>query len=106
MQAGTLRHRVQIQKYTETRNTKTGQLTETWIPSGSVWAAVEPLNGNERFEAMQVKAQVTTRIRMRYLPELSPKDRIKHGSRVFLIEHIINMNERNRELHAMCREQV
>jgi len=105
IRAGELRHRVTIQQKSVTRNTF-GEEIVTWQDVATVWAAIEPLRGREFFESQQVNAEVTTRIRIRYRPGITPTMRVVYGSRIFDIQAVINVEERNRELHLMCREEV
>ena len=46
MRAGRLRHRLNLQESTETRNAH-GEAIITWATSYTVWGAVEPLSGSE-----------------------------------------------------------
>lgn len=103
MQAGPLRHRVILQTVSESRDA-TGAVVETWNDTATLWAAVEPLRGREWFEARATQADIDTRIRTRYYAGIVPKQRLKWGSRVFDIHAAINVGERDRELHLMCRE--
>lgn len=103
MRPGKLRHRIEIQEPTETRSAS-GQATVTWSTIATVWASVEPLRGREFFASKQIQAQVDTRIRIRYISGLTPKMRILWGTRVYLIDSIINPEERNIELQLMVRE--
>ena len=70
MRAGQLRQRVQIQSASDVRDAH-GSITRTWSTIDTVWASVEPLSGKELFEAQQVHARATVRIRMRYYEALS-----------------------------------
>ncbi len=106
MKAGRLRHRVDIQKWVADRDTTTGEVAETWITNTTEWADVRPISGRERMEAAQVKADITHAITIRYKSDLEEKDRIKWGDRVFHIEGIINVDERDRELQILAKEQV
>lgn len=105
MRAGELRHRVTIQQKSVTRDSF-GAETVSWTDVAVVWAAIEPLQGREFFSAQQVNAEVTTRIRIRYRSGITPAMRVLFGSRAFDIQGIINIEERNRELHLMCKEVV
>lgn len=103
MRAGRLRHRVTIQSVT-TNTDSYGQPIESWSTFAEVWAAVEPLTGREYFQAQQLQAEVTYRVRIRYLTGVLPTMRVLHDSRTFEVQAVINLDERNRELHLMCRE--
>jgi SPP1 family predicted phage head-tail adaptor len=106
MQAGRLRHRVTVQRATDAID-QYGDQTPTWTSLGTVWASVEPLNGREYFAAAQMQSEVSTRIVIRPISgvTLTPKDRVKFGSRYFDIQSVINRDERNRELQLLCVER-
>lgn len=135
MRIGPLRHRVKIQTPVITRDDCGGAI-ETWedfaAPASGVYtdpaiagaetdsgttgvlttltstfyASIEPLIGREYMAAKQMQADVTHKIRMRYIPGLTTTMRIVFGTRVFEIESILNVQERNRELVIMATEDV
>lgn len=105
MRAGDLHHRVTIQQPVESQNSY-GEPIATWQDVATVWAAIEPLQGRERFDAQQVVAQVDTRIRIRYRPGITPKMRVLFGTRVFDIQAVVEPETRRRELQLLCRERV
>ena len=102
MKAGQLNQRVTIERLTETED-KYGDSTSEWVTAATVWAAVEPLVGREFMAAMQAQASVSTRIRMRYRPGVTPADRVTHEGRVYGIESVIDVRAGHRELVLMCR---
>jgi SPP1 family predicted phage head-tail adaptor len=105
MRAGKLKHPIIIQEVTETQS-ETGAPAETWSTFAEVWAAIEPLRGREFFASKQIQAEVTTRIRIRYLEGITPKMRVLWGERIYLIDAIIDLEERHREMQLMCREVI
>ena len=105
MRAGRLRHRVTIQDYTESQNTF-GEVTKNWTDYATVWAAVEPVKGREFWESQQINAEITTKVTLRYLAGVKPKMRILHDTRIFEIDSVINVDERNRELQLLVKEMV
>ena len=104
MRSGSLRHYVTIQKVTVTQDSDTGEPSESWSTLAQVWAAVEPLSGREFMNAQQVESQITHRVRIRARDDVTPDMRISHDSRTLNIESVINIEERDRELHLMCTE--
>ncbi|MBA3562893.1 MAG: phage head closure protein [Gammaproteobacteria bacterium] len=109
MQAGRLRHRVDIQRPLELLD-EAGQPEVTWVNQAeSVPASIEPISGREFFAAQQVQADATTRIRIRYRPGLTEKMRAVHTmdglTELYDIESIIHLDERRREMHLMCRRR-
>lgn len=103
MRAGLLRHQVTIQRQQTTRDTAGGEVT-TWLPIATVYAAVEPLSGREWTTSHAMGGETSHRVRLRYFAGLEHTDRLLFGSRVLLIEAILNTDERNAELVVMCRE--
>lgn len=103
MRAGNLRHKITIQKPTEASD-GIGGMTTTWGTFKSVRAAIWPLRGTEYIAAMQVTSEISHKIRIRYLDNVTSKMRIKFGTRYFDIQSIINPDERDIYLEMMCRE--
>jgi len=102
---GKLRHRVTIQNKV-TLLDGYGGVTSTWQDVATVWASVEPLNGRELYAAQQVKAELTHRIRIRYMSGIKPEMRIAFDNRTFEIEAIIDPEERHESLELLCSEVV
>jgi SPP1 family predicted phage head-tail adaptor len=75
MQAGRLRHRLMIQKPTDTLD-DFGAPSRAWSAVATVWGADEPLQGRERFEAQQVAPELSRRVRIRYKGALNTAMRI------------------------------
>lgn len=103
MRAGRLRHQVEIQQYTATRDAA-GQEIRDWTEFATVRADVMPLSGREFFDAAQYNVEISHRVRIRYRPGVTTKMRVIHEGRVLDIEYVINKDERDRELHLMCIE--
>ena len=103
MQAGKLRHRVTIQQNTPTRDSF-GAEVESWSDVTTIWAAVEPLQGREFFDAQAVNPETTTRIRIRYRSGIVPEMRVAWGSHTYDIQSVIEPESNRRELHLLCRE--
>lgn len=103
MNIGDLRHRITIQQPVESSNTF-GEVEKTWQDVATVWASIEPLRGREYFDSQQINAEVTTRIRIRYRPGIKPKMRVVYGERIFDIQSVIDVEERHKEIHLMCKE--
>lgn len=104
MNAGRLDQRVTIERHQFiSQDPSTGEELRDWVPVAAVWAAVEPLNGREFIAAQAVQSEVTTRIRLRYRPDLNTADRINHNGTLYDIQTIINPRSGNRELVLMCK---
>lgn len=108
MRAGRLSNKVEFQRCVETSNAF-GEPIQTWGDLFTCWVAIEPLKGAERFSAMQVQSDVDTRIVTRWcqnLSSLNTKDRVKYGNKMYDIKAVLNINERDTELHVMCKEHL
>jgi SPP1 family predicted phage head-tail adaptor len=105
MRAGRMDKRVEIQQPVSVPDGAGGQ-TVTWTTFDTIWASIEPLQGQEYIAAQQMQTAVTHRLRIRYLEGITAAMRVKFGARVFQIQSILNYNERNAEMQLMCVEQT
>ena len=71
----------------------------------TVWASISPLSGKEYHEAQMIRAETTYRIKMWYVDGVLPDMKISYNGREFEIISILNMGERNTELHIICIEK-
>lgn len=111
LRAGRLRHRVSVLSPSTARDSDFGEpvaSSTAWSVDATVYAAVEPLQGAERFAAQQDVGEVTHRILMRHSTAFSvtTAKRIRFGSRYFDIESAMNLEERGKALEIMAKEQV
>ena len=100
---GKLRHRIGIQTSSDTQNAY-GEIEKAWTTAKTVWASVEPLTGRELFQAQQVVATASHRVRIRYDSTVTETSRVLFGSRIFDINAIMNRDERNAEIELLCTE--
>lgn len=106
MKTGNLRYRVTLQQFTQIDDGGGGH-TEGWADVAAVWASVDPLIGKERYEAQQIQATLSHKIKMRYRAGVKPSMRVLFGVRVFnILSPPIDPEERHRELHLLCEEVV
>ncbi len=105
MNAGMLRHRIQIQAKTETRDVY-GGIIETWEVESRRWASIVPLGARALFEAQQVDSRLTHIITIRHHATISTQHRILYRSRIFLVQHTRNPDERDRMTEIRCMEQI
>jgi SPP1 family predicted phage head-tail adaptor len=103
MRAGNLRNYVTIQSATESFDGN-GELILTWATFASVWAEVTPLVGREYFASKQVNAEVTGKVRIRYLAGVTSEMRIIDGTKTYQIEAVMNIENRNEELVLLVKE--
>lgn len=111
MRTGPLNKRIRIQRQVNNQNDfKENVISfEDWQ---EVWASIEPLSGREYFAAQQISSDVTTKIRIRHLEDVTRKMRVVYervaGSPtkivVYEIDTVIPVLENRREDWLMCRE--
>lgn len=105
MRIGNMRQRITIQK--ESRGGDSGGgFEENWTDVATRWAGVRPVTGRERETGMQLEAQVTHIVTMRYLDGLNPGMRILLKGRALNIRRVLNLEERNRWMELQCEEGV
>lgn len=86
LQAGRLRHRVQIQEYANVldsdgdviQDPNTGEVARIWSLWKEVWAAIEPLSTREFIQSQATQSEVSARIIIRELPGINAAMRIVH----------------------------
>jgi SPP1 family predicted phage head-tail adaptor len=83
-----------------------GSFVTAWETFATVWASIEPLIGREYFGQQREQATVSHKIRMRHQPGITHKMRVTWGTRLFEIESVLNVGERDRELLLMVSESV
>ena len=106
MRAGRLTKRLTIQQVVRAQNAA-GELVDIWETWATVWAAIEPLTGRERFLGPRLVAEVDTRIRIRYhAGVVATTMRGTYGGRVFDFLAVVAPRERHEELEIMALEQA
>ena len=81
-----------------------GGFTDVWTDEATVYAALEPVKGYEKYQAMQAGTPVSHNVTMRYRAGVTTKTRLLYGSRVFDIKEVLNLNEDNRVLKLKAIE--
>lgn len=100
-----MKRRVSIQSITLSSDGQGGQ-TESWATDATVWAAIEPMKGFEKFQAAQLQTPLSHKVTMRYRTGVTTSKRLLYGSRVFDIKEVINVNEDGNFLELKCIEQT
>lgn len=103
MRIGHLRNPVEIQAAIAGRDSY-GQPLNTYGTVAMVWAAVEPLTGDEPVIAEQQVSGVTHRVRVRWREDIPVVGRVLHRGRQLEIKAVLDVMERRREAHLLCVE--
>jgi SPP1 family predicted phage head-tail adaptor len=101
--AGELRQRFEIQKNTPVRGT-TGEPVDAWSTIDEIWGKIEQAKGQERWMSPQVTATAFFKITVRYHPEINVARQLKMGDRIFDINEVNNVEERNRWMVLTAQE--
>jgi SPP1 family predicted phage head-tail adaptor len=105
MQAGKLRHRLVIESNSPTKNSL-NETVDSWSTFATVWSAIEPLAGNERFltQLSGDYSELTTRIRIRYRDGINNGMRATHRGNIYDIEAVINRYIEDKEIWLLCKQ--
>lgn len=87
IQAGRLRHRIEIQHKVTPRDPATLEFGEPeWQLFAKVWAEVSPLSARDLMAAQAAQSEATARMKIRYRPGVLPTMRILYRDEVYSIE--------------------
>ena len=104
MRSGELRHRIELLASTSTPDGMGGS-TSGWSIFATVWSKIVPLRGRAFMEAKAAQSEVSHRIEMRFMDGITAAMKVRYEGRIFSIDAVLNIGERNRELHLMCVER-
>lgn len=111
---GKLRARIRIQQNMGAQSASGAQLIE-WVDVFNVWASIEPMGGNELFQAREIYPEQPTTITIRYLQDMLGQDlrsmRIlwldprTQKDRQFDIKSVTDVEMRHYVLELLCEER-
>lgn len=94
MQAGKLDRRITIQEPVISQDDYGEPVVTGWADVATVWAQVVPVSGREYFDATAVRAEKTTRFRIRWRSGLTEAMRIVYDGRNYDIRSIVELGRR------------
>ena len=88
-----------------------GGFSESWVALGEMWAEVAPRTGRERSVGGTALSSVAHRITVRAAPVGAPSrpevnQRFREGSRLFLIEAVVERDPDGRFLTCFAQEET
>lgn len=88
-----------------------GGFTEAWVPVGTLWAALKPGSGRERFGAGVTRSSVPWKITVRAAPVgqvARPRadQRLREGTRIFRITAVAEQDTHARYLTCFALEEA
>lgn len=104
MRAGQRDKKITVQRATITRG-DFGEEIETWASLGDHWVNIKSVSGGEPIRGGKVDSQTSHIVTFRKT-DLTTKDRILHGTRVFNISRILNDEQRGIDQQVMVYEDV
>lgn len=111
MSVGAMRHKITLQQQTRVADGG-GGFEVTWTDVDTVYAAIKPTNGRERFFGDKIEQNISHEVTIRFRNDISHKYRIKYArtrdtvtTTTYLnINAIINEGMRERYLRLLCTE--
>jgi SPP1 family predicted phage head-tail adaptor len=103
--ASNLNKLVSIQHRTEQQEPD-GQPREAWHERGKAWASIRPVAGREYYSQVGPRAEVTHEIILRHGITVKPQDRVEYYGRTFDVLSVFNVEELNRYLKLMAKENA
>lgn len=107
VRSGDLRHRITIERATETVDAL-GDVVRTWPGTvlGVRWGRVVPLRGQEFWDAQRVNSKVTHKVTLRDITGLTTSDRFVHLGRTLNLEVQLDPEERHITREFLCTEET
>lgn len=99
-----LRHRLTVEA-PELTSDGAGGAVETWAPIADIWASIRPVGGGETASADAVRGRITHEIWIRRRDIVSPRVRLRKGTRIFEIRAVLDVDERRRRFRCLCEER-
>lgn len=73
----------------------------------TVWASLEPMRGKEYQEAQRIRSELTYKITIRYIDNITADMLVKYKDRYFeIVSQPINPREKNEMLEIICIEKI
>lgn len=106
MRAGTLKHRVTLQRQTPSGGDATWAAPTTWVDEHRVWASVQADAGAESKADNAVMTAVSYTIRIRFLADVTSEWRMLWNGKTLDIVSVIDPTGRGHELEIKAIENV
>lgn len=98
---GRLKKHIEIWRYQSSINAA-GSDVNRLVKIKTVYGEIRPVRGSEYTEYYKELHELSVKITMRYWPDLKTSDVLKYHDDQYLIKSIINPEEQNYILEAMC----
>lgn len=107
LRSGDLIHQVTVQSPQDARDSF-GDARPAWTTVAVVWASVETLSGRELWNAQQVQADVTHRVKIRpgAVPGMLPSWSFLFAGRRLAVLYVLDPVQQGEHLELLCVEAV
>lgn len=105
MDAGLMRHKIIIQKLSQTQN-EFGEIEQAWETVTTVRASINAFSERDFLAGLSEQAEATHKVTIRYNKLVDRTMRAVFGTRVFPILHIRDPWEKHQEMVLTCKELV
>lgn len=102
---GELDNKITIQRVIESQDA-TGALKQTWVTYVELYAGIDPYGGGEKWADTNLVATNLHKLKMRYVPGVTTKMRVKFDNRTFDIQNVENVGEKGVVLILKCLERL
>jgi len=82
------------------------EITNPFYSHVKTYGAILPFIGREYWSARQINAEIKGKVKIRYIPGITSKMRVKFGDRILDINAVINVEEKNKEIVLLFSEAV
>jgi len=103
---GMMRKRVTLQNVSAVRDSNYGGVTTSAAAAATVWASIDPISARERLRLGENVAEATHVVKVRYTTNVAQTSRVVYGSRTFEVLSLIDVEERGKVIHLICKELV
>ncbi|PHU36012.1 phage head closure protein [Pseudobutyrivibrio ruminis] len=105
LNAGRLKHKVEIMKYEDTVDEYNRNAQEL-VTHATIWAEIKPMRGFEFLDYYREKNKVQTKITCRYRDDITEKMVVKFNGKLHEITAIIDIEDQHTALEIMVQERV
>lgn len=93
LEAGRLRHKVELQEPQTTQDQNTGEMIVTWVTIANPWAAVEPASVSAFLAAAAAQSEVKGQIVIRKRSNINATMRFVHRGKAYQILGLLDDKE-------------
>lgn len=107
--AGLMNQRLTIERLKERAAGRFGEQVTgaaAWTQLRTVWGNVMAMTANEILQSERVQAFVQYRVRIRTIPDIRAKDRLRWAGRILNIQSIQLRGLRREEQEILCTEEA